>query len=407
VPARDRLDILDGLRGVAILLVLWYHVWLVSGQDFGPLDFIAKSGFLGVDLFFFISGFCLFYPYARAKLEGRAEPTTRRFFERRFLKIVPSYLIVLAVFVTMYRPQDAALQIATHLAFVHPFSTYTFGAISGPLWTIGIEVQFYLLFPLIVKWFRRSPLLGYAALFAVSESYRAALTASGNGTSFLLINQLPAFFDVFGAGMFAAYALVALRKRPLPSAGTMTAASVAAFAAGLAGLGFASHAFTTLSADEAHGWMNAYRFAIGPLCIAIAVTTFFSADRWRSIVGTRVLVFLSAISYNVYLWHLEIVVWVHNAGLPAVWTLVAAVPIAVGVAALITFAVERPILEGTLPATFARLTAALERLYWRAAAAAEANEYAATRSTNSRVLSSTRSASMSKLPPMSNIVSEP
>jgi peptidoglycan/LPS O-acetylase OafA/YrhL len=351
VPVRERLDILDGLRGLAILLVVWYHVCLVSGQAFGPLTFIAQAGFLGVDLFFFISGFCLFYPYARALLEGRTEPTTRHFFERRFLKIVPSYVIALAVFATVNHAQfgsaaDAARQLLTHLTFVHTLDPNTFGTISGPLWTIGIEVQFYLLFPLIVPWFRRSPVVGYGVLLVVSETYRLAVGGTGNGTSFWWINQLPAFFDVFGAGMLAAYALVALRARAKPPAAGATVLSGLTFALALSGLAIAGSIGTSLSADAAHDWLNTYRVFIGPLCFALALSTFFAAERWRSVVASRALIFLSTISYNLYLWHLEIAVWVHNAGLSPLATVAVTVPAALAVSALFTFAFERPILQG-------------------------------------------------------------
>jgi peptidoglycan/LPS O-acetylase OafA/YrhL len=353
MPVSERLDILDGLRGLAILLVVWYHVWLVSGQAFGPLSFIAQAGFLGVDLFFFISGFCLFYPYARASSEGRAQPSTRRFFERRILKIVPSYLIALAVFALVYRDQfgsvqNTLLQLATHLTFMHTLSPTTFGAISGPLWTVGIEVQFYLLFPLIVRWFRRSPVAGYVILIGVSETYRLVVGALGEGSSFWWINQLPAFFDVFGAGMLASHALVALRPRQLLQPRAATVISGVSFTLALGGLAFASYAGATLSDDAAREWLNAHRLLIGPLCIALALSTFFAAERWRTVVATRALVFLSTISYNLYLWHLEIAVWVHNSGLSPIWTVILAVPAALAVAAFITYAFERPILAADI-----------------------------------------------------------
>ncbi len=374
---RERLDVLDGLRGLAILLVVWYHVWIVSGQAFGPLTFVAQAGFLGVELFFFISGFCLYYPYARAAREGRDQPSTRRFFERRFLKIVPSYLIALFVFVAAYHaqlgsPANLALQLATHLTFMHTLSPDTFGTISGPLWTIGIEVQFYLLFPLIVPWFRRTPIAGYLFLIGVSESYRLAIAAAGLSTSFWWINQLPAFFDIFGAGMIAAYALVELRTRGLLRPRAATALSGVAFALAVGGLALASAAGATLSDDAARDWLNSHRLIIGPLCIVLALSTFFAAERWRTIVAARALTFLSAISYNLYLWHLEIAVWLHGAGLPAIWTVILAIPAALAVAALMTYTFERPILETDLAQLRAAFSALALRLTHTPAAASRA-----------------------------------
>ncbi len=352
---------------MAILLVVWYHVALVSGQGFGPFDFIAQSGYLGVDLFFFISGFCLFYPYARALVEGRPNPTTRRFFERRIMKIVPSYLVALAVFAIVYRaqfasPQDAAIQLFSHLTFLHTLNPATYGAISGPLWTIGVEVQFYLLFPLIVPWFRRSPIFGWLILAGVSEGYRLAVGDAGLGSQFGWINQLPAFFDVFGAGMLASYALVALRARTPIGAGRATALSLATFTLGFAGLATAAWVGANWSVDDAHTWLNAVRVAIGPLCIALALSTFFAAARWKAIVATPALVFLSAISYNLYLWHLEITVWLHNTGLPSIVSAAIAVPVAIGVATLITYRFEQPILNANLADVRARLAAQFARL---------------------------------------------
>jgi peptidoglycan/LPS O-acetylase OafA/YrhL len=370
---RERLDILDGLRGLAILLVVWYHVSLVSGQDFGPLNVIAQAGFLGVDLFFFISGFCLFYPYARAMAAGKPLPTTQRFFERRILKIVPSYVIALLVFTAVYHAQfasfgDALLQFFSHLAFVHTLNAATYGTISGPLWTIGVEVQFYLLFPLIVSWFKRAPVFGFLILAGVSEGYRLGVDQAGLGAQFLWINQLPAFFDVFGAGMLAAYALVTLRARGTVHAQMASAAAGAFLALALAGCAIAGWTANTLSVDDAHIWLNAHRFLIGPMCFALAVSMFFATRRWQAVIASPLLVWLSAISYNLYLWHLEIAVWVHNAGFSAFWTVALAIPAAIAVAALVTYRLEQPILALTFGeirsrfiARFATAEVALER----------------------------------------------
>src|SRR6266540_5205345 len=92
-----RLDVLDGLRGIAILLVLWYHYWQLSwlGPQFTVfgrfvnLDFIPAQGAFGVELFLFLSGFCLFYSYAKRK--GGVQPLGTYAY-RRAIKILPSYL---------------------------------------------------------------------------------------------------------------------------------------------------------------------------------------------------------------------------------------------------------------------------------------------------------------------------
>ena len=220
---RDRLGVLDGLRGFAILLVIWYHLWLVSGYVAlsGPLQSIVENGFLGVDLFFFVSGFCICYPYARARHERRSRPPLRQFIERRAWKILPSYVLALVVFAVLYHARfagflDEAWQFAAHLAFVHVWFWPTFGSFSGPLWTLGVEVQFYVLFALLAPQIERRPLVVYAAFVATSIVYRIALTTFGVDNDFGWDNQLPAVLDVFGAGMFGAFAFVQLRGQGGP-----------------------------------------------------------------------------------------------------------------------------------------------------------------------------------------------
>jgi peptidoglycan/LPS O-acetylase OafA/YrhL len=346
----ERLQILDGLRGLAIALVVWYHVWLVSGLSAGAINFIAEAGFLGVDLFFFISGFCLFYPYARALSEEKPMPTTRRFFLRRAAKILPSYLFALFIFTIVYRDRfastpDALVALLSHLTFLHTFDPDTFGAISGPLWTIGVEVQFYFLFPLICIPFRKRPLLTYGVMAIVAECFRGALTATHMDTTFWAFNQLPAYIDIFGAGMFAAYAFVVVRRVDAKlNRSTLTAISVVLVGIAIAGLAKVSAIDQSSGIDATYAWVNEHRILIGPLCIAIAVSTAFSGKMWRATIATPVLVFLSVISYNLYLWNLEIAVWLHNAGLAPATAFVLSIVAGLLVASAITYWIERPIL---------------------------------------------------------------
>ncbi len=98
---RSGTEAIDGLRGIAILLVLFYHTWLFSwftpavavlGVSL-PVDVLPRNGYLGVDLFFTISGFVLFFPHALRALGGGGAQNLRDYAFRRFIKIVPSYVL--------------------------------------------------------------------------------------------------------------------------------------------------------------------------------------------------------------------------------------------------------------------------------------------------------------------------
>ena len=96
---KDRLGVLDGMRGIAVLLVLWYHIWEISWLPAPApwLQFIPETGFIGVHLFFFLSGFVITFPFVRAQLAGEPQPTWGHFAWRRFIKIVPSYVLSIVV----------------------------------------------------------------------------------------------------------------------------------------------------------------------------------------------------------------------------------------------------------------------------------------------------------------------
>ncbi len=75
-----RLGVLDGLRGIAVLLVVWYHVWEISWlKPPAALAFVPATAFFGVTLFFFLSGFVISYPFMKAQASGLTQPSWGRF----------------------------------------------------------------------------------------------------------------------------------------------------------------------------------------------------------------------------------------------------------------------------------------------------------------------------------------
>jgi peptidoglycan/LPS O-acetylase OafA/YrhL len=362
--------VLDGLRGIAIAGVVWYHAWLVSkvpsllsiGGWKVNLEPLARAGFMGVDLFFFVSGFCLFYPYARHLLDGKAAPTALDFAVRRIKKIVPSYLVALLAFSFLHRSWFASTSqwlwnIAAHLTFIHPLFSNTFGSISGPFWTLGIEVEFYLLFPLICWAVRRKPLLAFLGLCAIANVYRLLVAHFGDNTLLYPVSQLPAVIDIFGAGMLAAYAIVYFGRYQIRRRARLAATVLAAW--GFVALFFLLRQLGDISAAAGDGhqypWVNAHRSEFAALFLVCGVCSAIALPAWRNVVAHPALVYLAGISYNLYLWHLEIIVWydAHVAPLvqrvlawPGVAQLLVPPLLSIFAAAIVTRVVEKPFLRG-------------------------------------------------------------
>jgi peptidoglycan/LPS O-acetylase OafA/YrhL len=161
---------IDTLRGVAIAMVFLFHFLLAVHQRNGdlaaaaavpdplkPLLHIYVLGILGVPLFFVISGFCIQSSY----LSWRAKQPTRRtrdylphFFQRRFYRIFPPYLIALLTLYVIKTPEPFAWEelkkLAAHLLLVNTLVPDLFFHLNSSFWSICVEWQLYLLFPVFL-----------------------------------------------------------------------------------------------------------------------------------------------------------------------------------------------------------------------------------------------------------------
>jgi peptidoglycan/LPS O-acetylase OafA/YrhL len=381
--AREGTAIVDGLRGVAILLVFGYHTWLFSWYTPpGPFDVLARTGYFGVELFFLISGFCLFYPYARHKLEQARQQTLGAFCYRRFIKIVPSYLVAVAVTFAVALPTfhiGYLTSLGRHLLFIENFFHDPIGSSNSVFWSLGIEVQFYLIFPLLVVLFLRAPLLATLTLVGGALGYRYYFAHCCIQDE-LVMRQLPAFLDLFASGMLAAYAFVWLRNR-WSGLDRAEAARVSMFctAAAIAG---AVLAFELLAAansvqytDLGRERFNLFgRTALAGTGFALVVASCFSERWWRRLLANPLLVFLSVISYNLYLWHTLVELWLLHHHLPPSgmkiphdddgwkpWFIGTSIVACVGISTAITYFIERPLLQTVRPHPFAFDWGALRR----------------------------------------------
>lgn len=349
---QGRLGVLDGLRGIAVLLVVWYHIWQISWLP-APLpwmQFIPETGFEGVDLFFYISGFVIAYPFIKAMVSGEAARGWGYFAYRRAMKIVPSYLlsivVVIAIGYAHFANAGQALRdIAAHLLFIHTWSYDTYGSINGVLWTLGVEVQFYVLFPFLWAVFKQYPWLTAGAMTAVSVLYRThAAQCCLHDWMQLLVFNLPGYLDIFAAGMISALLYVRWRnvKLPwLPAIATLAAAG-----------GFAL--FTLLlqqlwairtQSDWPTLWQIDNRTFVGFAFLLMGLGSLLAAPAWQRALASPVLLFLGAISYNLYLYHqvlARLIAKLHLAPVP--YTL-AALAAGIVAATLLTYLFERPLLR--------------------------------------------------------------
>lgn len=365
IHSQARLGVLDGLRGIAVLLVVWYHVWEISFLPAWPawLQFVPATGFVGVHLFFYLSGFVIAYPFVRAAAAGTAQPEWGAFFWRRFIKIVPSYLLSIAVVYAIGYAQrqpgaSTEADLLSHLLFVHTWFPARYGTINGVLWTLAVEVEFYCIFPLVWWCFRRRPWLTALAMILVAGAWRASLAACCYGTTFPDYEEnLPGYLDLFAFGMISAYAFVRYGQRWRTSAWRWSAPVVAAGAtAWLASLLMALYGYR-LHDQWAGVWQIDRRPLLGAAFAVIALGFLASPRWWQVLLDNPPLRFLATISYNLYLYHQVIARELLRHHIPDYigephydpqWQ-VRYTQIAFGVtiaqAALVTYAFERPLLR--------------------------------------------------------------
>lgn len=141
---------LDGLRGVAILIVILYHLGL--NHFLRPFHFLI-NGELGVNIFFVISGFLITTLLLKEKL-AYGKISLKRFYARRALRIIPVaylFLLILIILDYLYKIHLPASAFISSFLFYKNFP-FQFEPYSGHFWSLAAEMQFYLIFPLLLAW---------------------------------------------------------------------------------------------------------------------------------------------------------------------------------------------------------------------------------------------------------------
>lgn len=305
MPETRHFENIDLLRAWAALSVLGFHaVELGASGAPGPWSPL-RAGWVGVDLFFVISGFVI--GWSALKHYADSPRTFRReYWRRRLLRIMPLYVVVLAAWIlvfhpgTVQTPRQLAWQLGTHLTFTHSFWASTFGALDGPTWSLAIEMQFYLLVAVAVPWLSRAPswrIIAYG--FAIAWGWRAlgVMLYSTQEALFRHSVQLPGTLDEFALGIALAKGMVGMtsdRSRERAWIGAGACCGVIAV--------------ITMAAFATDYWRLPAMVVFWRTCAAV----FFSGLVAAAVVlpqrlarrELRPLAYLGKISYGIYLWHM-------------------------------------------------------------------------------------------------------
>jgi peptidoglycan/LPS O-acetylase OafA/YrhL len=363
----------DALRAIAALCVLGTHSAVFAGADYpgSAVGQYAQRLEVGVAIFFVISGFLLYRPFAVSRAEGAPPPAAIPYAWRRALRIVPAYWLALTVSAValanwgVFHPGG----LLTYYGLAQAYREPTIGGGLTQAWTLTIEVAFYAFLPLWAWLLRRVPgrslrteAIALALLAAGSLTWKAVVLSTMDPAQVRitpLLLALPSYLDQFALGMGLAVATVWLHDRPGPPRAVALldrrpwvawAVALLAFWVVATRIGIGERLFEPMTP-----WQYLERHllyaVIGVAMVAPAVIGTPGRGWVRRLLANPVLTWLGVVSYGVYLWHLTALSLLERWGFRDVapvhpylaWPL-AALALTALVAAASWYGLERPVL---------------------------------------------------------------
>ena len=302
----SRIPELDGIRAIAIWMVLLVHVITAFPSPQGALSFLPWSmqvaighGWLGVDLFFMLSGFLI----TGILLDTRERPHYfRNFYARRFLRIMPLYFTVVLVWAFLYHPYDRYLLLSSVFgANLAPL--LHFAVPHGPtvLWSLAVEEHFYLLWPAFVLLVDRKKLIWIClAIFIGCPILRGIFALKGMNPGTIIVLS---WFRFDGLATGAAIAIWARSQRFNRKTALVIAAICLAMLCVVTIAGAGHGIFGTKTPV---GLAFTYTQAYFAFAIPFVLSLVYRGTAWTSVLRNPFLQLSGALSYCLYLIHLSI-----------------------------------------------------------------------------------------------------
>jgi len=341
----SRLPGIEGLRALAAMSVLVYHVYSYGSPegrppDLGRLGWLFPKLSLGVVLFFSLSAFLLYRPFAASALRGKPRPATGRFLRNRALRIVPAYWCILVLVGAVFGAAvlaDNSLGFLTsdwrlfglNLVLLQNMWPSTAHTGITPSWSLAVEVFFYLSLPLLgllaaslarrarsARGRRLAVLVPPALLLAVGLSGRLAFplltgsttVAGTHSWSYVLHQSFWFQADLFTFGMVVAVVCIELEdaRARLPQRWRLLVAG--GILASIA-LGFVARRVFPPIGDSFWG------IAFAGVLALVVVPDAPTQHRLTRSLEAAPLVGIGLVSYSVFLWNDPVVLWMSHHGL--------------------------------------------------------------------------------------------
>jgi len=375
VPERRlRLHYLDGLRGLASMYVVIVHINRYMGEQVPVfLQLVGKAlryGSFAVGVFIVLSGYVLMLPIARSP-SGELSGGLWTYIQRRARRILPPYyaavifslltaVIVLALIRFFnfqwhesqdygeFHPWFSLKDVLTHLLLIHDFSRDTLGSINAPLWSVAVEWQIYLIFPLLLL-----PIWRRFSLFSVVLTAFVISLALFYLSNKFLETTHPWLLGLFALGMAAAD--IGFSQKPnlilIRNSLPWSVLSVIFFVVAL---------ITEWQALELDRWIGDSFCGLAVACLLIECTKVIIKNQKLPLIvrlfETRWALALGGFSYSLYLTHGIIVtvlgnclINLHMPQVPFIMTLyIFGIPLSLLVAYLFYLIFERPFMSNFL-----------------------------------------------------------
>jgi peptidoglycan/LPS O-acetylase OafA/YrhL len=372
VSARPRhFPCFDGLRAIAAILVVLVHASFASGFTSRSSSGIYTARLeIGVSVFFLISGFLLYRPFAASHITGSVSPSVGKFWMRRFLRIMPAYWLAFVVTSYVLHANHKVLagwhSLLIYLGLLQVY--FPSHALTGitQAWSLCTEVSFYLALPLyaaLMALRRRSDrhqlrreLLGLLGLFGTGLGFRFFLLHVHTALAHVMLDWLPSCLDLFALGMLLAVLSSWVVHRDVQPRWLWNPVMPAAsWLIALAALWAVSHLDVSRLPLEhtAPGRGLLQELLYGLFAFFLLLPAVFGPKRAgiiRKALQCKPVVGLGVVSYGVYLWHQAWVdLFVRWTGelfripLPEMFGVVSALAVASATASYLL--VERPILR--------------------------------------------------------------